>query len=141
LDGTYTLAARWVLAAKLRGQHAHEPLIPGEQLGIAGTSGVRGFREREVTGDKGYFFNLEAHAPPLFADIGPYVFYDYGTRTLVTPVIGASSKEHIASAGLGLKWRWQRIDLNVSWAHVLNGVANGTPRDHDKMNFSAFYRF
>lgn len=140
-DGTYTLSGRWALNAKYRGQYATEPLIPGEQIGIAGSSGVRGFREREVTGDKGHFVNLELNAPPVFADVSPLVFYDFGRRSFVVPVIGQSQQDNISSAGAGLRWRWQRLDLNVTYAHVLNGVSGGTPRDHDKVNFSAFYRF
>jgi hemolysin activation/secretion protein len=140
LDGTYTLA-RWTLSAKYRGQYTTEPLIPGEQLGLSGASSVRGFREREVTGDKGHFVNLEAQAPPVFADLTPLVFYDFGHRSFVVPVIGQSMHDNISSAGAGLRWRWQRLDLNVTWAHVLNGVGGGTPRDHDKLHFSAFYRF
>ena len=141
LDASYTLGARWTLSGKFRGQYASEPLIPGEQIGIAGASAVRGFREREITGDRGYFVNLEALGPPLIADISPLVFYDFGSRTLLAPVIGSSSGENIASAGAGVKWRWQRLDLNVTYAHVLQGAANFTDRGHDKLNFSAFYRF
>ena len=140
-DASYALPARWNLSLKFRGQYADEPLIPGEQIGIAGSSAVRGFREREITGDKGYFANVEVLGPALFADISPLIFYDFGARTHVTPVIGQSPREHIASAGAGVRWRWQRLDLNVTYAHVLNGAANGTTRDHDKVHFSAFYRF
>ena len=71
----------------------------------------------------------------------PFLFYDFGARTHVTPVIGSSPREHIASAGAGLRWRWRRIDMNVTWAHVLDGAANNTQTDHDKVHFSAFYRF
>lgn len=141
LDATYTVGAGWSLSGKFRGQFANQALIPGEQIGIAGASAVRGFREREITGDKGYFINAEALGPALFADISPLVFYDYGYRSHVTPVIGSSQREHIASAGAGLRWRWQRLDVNATYAHVLQGAANGTPRGHDKVHFSAFYRF
>jgi hemolysin activation/secretion protein len=140
-DGTYSIGGRWTLNAKYRGQYATEPLIPGEQIGIAGASGVRGFREREVTGDKGHFVNLEMLGPPVFADIAPLAFFDYGSRSFVGPVLGQSTRDSISSAGAGLRWRWQRIDLNVTWAHVLNGVGGGTPQDHDKLHFSGFYRF
>jgi hemolysin activation/secretion protein len=140
-DASYTLGARWTLTGKFRGQYTDEPLIPGEQLGISGASAVRGFREREITGDRGFFVNLEALGPPLIADLSPLVFYDYGMRSLLAPVINSSSREHIASAGAGLRWRWQRLDVNVTYAHVLQGAANGTDRGHDKLHFSAFYRF
>jgi hemolysin activation/secretion protein len=141
LDATYSFAARWSVNGRLRGQYANEALIPGEQIGIAGMTAVRGFREREVTGDKGYFVNLEVNGPPVFADLAPYLFVDFGGRTHVTPVIGASPNENISSTGAGVRWKWQRLDVNLIYAHVLNGVAGGTPRDHDKLLFSGFYRF
>lgn len=140
LDGSYTLA-RWNLSARYRGQYTTEALIPGEQFGIAGSNAVRGFREREITGDKGHYVNLEVHAPPTFAEIVPIAFYDFGHRSFVVPVIGQSSQENIASAGAGIRWRFHGVDLNLTYAHVLNGAAGGTPRDHDKLHFSAFYRF
>jgi hemolysin activation/secretion protein len=140
-DANYGFGGRWSVGGRLRGQYAHEPLIPGEQLGIAGMTAVRGFREREIAGDRAYFVNLEANAPPLLADVAPYVFYDFGGRKHVQPVIGSSQTENISSTGAGLRWKWQRLDLNLTYAHVLNGVAGGTPRDHDKLHFSAFYRF
>ena len=141
VDASYGLGGQWSLNGRFRGQYADEPLIPGEQIGIAGSSAVRGFREREITGDKGYYVNLEAHGPSFAWNIAPLVFYDFGHRTHVTPVIGSSPSENISSAGAGLRWRWQRVDINVTWAHVLEGAANGTTRDHDKLHFSAFYRF
>ncbi|HEX2826131.1 MAG TPA: ShlB/FhaC/HecB family hemolysin secretion/activation protein [Burkholderiales bacterium] len=141
LDGTYSFGARWSLSGRLRGQYTDDPLIPGEQLGIAGITAVRGFREREVTGDRAYFVNLEANGPAFFFNIAPFAFFDFGWRKLVTPVTGASQTDNISSAGAGLRWKWQGLDLNVAYAHVTNGVAFGTPRDHDKLHFTAFYRF
>jgi hemolysin activation/secretion protein len=140
-DATYSLGTRWSVIARFRGQFTTQPLIPGEQLGIAGMTAVRGFREREVTGDKGYFANVELNGPPVWGDLAPYVFYDIGARTHIVPVLGSSPRDHISSTGVGLRWRWQRLDVNLSLAHVLDGVENGTPRDHNKLHFTAFYRF
>ena len=122
-DANYAVGAQWSVNGRFRGQYADEPLIPGEQIGIAGSNAVRGFREREITGDKGYYVNLEAHGPSFAWNIAPLVFYDFGHRTHVTPVIGSSPSENISSAGAGLRWRWQRIDMSVTWAHVLEGAA------------------
>ena len=141
LDAAYSIGGRWSLSGKFRGQHTDDALIQGEQLGIAGANAVRGFREREVTGDRGYYANLELIGPPVVLDIAPLAFYDFGMRSFVTPVIGQATKDHISSAGAGVRWRWQQLDVSVTWAHVLNGVAGGTPRDFDKFHFSAFYRF
>ena len=141
LDGAYALGTSWTLNGKVRAQYAGQPLISGEQLGIAGSTAVRGFRERELAGDKGYVVNLEAHGPAFGAGVAPFVFYDQGQRWLVAEVIGARSREFISSAGPGLHWRWERLEVSATWAVVINGAAGGTPSGHQKINFSAFYRF
>ncbi|MGZ8201902.1 MAG: ShlB/FhaC/HecB family hemolysin secretion/activation protein [Burkholderiales bacterium] len=141
VDGTYTPRTGWSLNARWRYQYSDEPLIPGEQLGIAGVGGVRGFRDREFAGDKGYFVNLEAHAPAWTAGLTPFVFYDQGSRRQVLEVAGASSREFISSAGAGLRWQGKRLDVSLAWAHVLEGAFGGTPDGHNKLLFSAFYRF
>ena len=141
LDGTYSFGARWSLSGRLRGQWTDDPLIPGEQLGIAGITAVRGFREREVTGDRAYFVNLEANGPALFFNVSPFAFFDFGWRKFVTPITATSQSDNISSVGAGLRWKWQGLDVNVAYAHVTNGVQFGTPRDHDKLHFTAFYRF
>ena len=142
-DATYSVGARWSVTGRVRGQYTTDALIQGEQIGIAGANAVRGFREREVTGDRGYYANLELVGPPVVWDISPLAFYDFGSRTYVFPVIGQGTTDHIASTGAGVRWRWQQLDLSLTWAHVLNGVGVplGTPRDFDKIHFSAFYRF
>ena len=65
LDVNHTLGAGWNVSGKLRGQYANDALIPGEQFGIGGTGSVRGLRDREATGDRGYTLNLEATTPPV----------------------------------------------------------------------------
>ena len=143
VDGSYSLTQKWTLVGKVRAQYSNDALIAGEQIGIAGSAGVRGFREREVTGDTGYFLNLEAHGPLLAPRLAPYVFYDQGGRRQAAPMIGVSTREFISSAGAGFRWQWQRLDLNVTWAVVINGITGptGTPAGHNKLIFSAFYRF
>ena len=141
-DTQYNFAQRWSLNAKLKGQYSSEVLIPGEQFGVGGVGSVRGLREREATGDRGYTANFELTAPTVYAGIVPYAFTDFGYRMHIRPVAGVAQKDHVASAGLGLRWNWEKgLDVTVSYANVLNGIAGGTPRGHDNVNFSLFYRF
>lgn len=142
LEGNYAFAESWVLIGRLRGQYADEPLIPGEQFGIGGATSVRGLREREAAGDRGYFFNIEVQAPDVGGGLLPFVFYDQGYRKHVSPVPTLPVRDTTSSIGAGLRWNWQRkLDVSVTYANVLNGVASGTPSGHDQLLFSAFYRF
>ena len=141
-DAQYNFSGRWALNAKVLGQYSNDVLIPGEQFGIGGVASVRGLKEREATGDRGFTANLELIAPAIYAGIVPFVFTDYGRRTHITPVATVAQKDNAASAGLGLRWNWEKgLDVSISYANVLNGLAGGTPRGHDKANFSLFYRF
>ncbi|HET9664454.1 MAG TPA: ShlB/FhaC/HecB family hemolysin secretion/activation protein, partial [Burkholderiales bacterium] len=136
------IATNWLMIGRFRGQYADEPLIPGEQFGLGGAASVRGLRERETSGDRGYFFNFELQAPSPGVGVLPFVFYDHGYRRHVSPVPGLPTKESVSSMGAGLRWNWQRkLDVSITYANVLNGVAAGTPSGHDKLLFSAFYRF
>ena len=141
-DLLYNLGNRWSLGAKLKGQTTDDILIPGEQFGIGGVGSVRGLKEREATGDRGYTANIELTAPAIYAGIVPFAFTDFGRRMHITPVAGIAQKDNVASAGFGARWNWEKgLDVTVSYANVLNGIAGGTPRGHDKVNFSLFYRF
>jgi hemolysin activation/secretion protein len=142
LEGHQVFARNWVAIGRLRGQYADEPLIPGEQFGLGGAGSVRGLRERETAGDRGYSLNLELQAPDVGGGILPFVFYDQGYRKYVSPVPGLPDKDSVSSLGAGMRWNWQKnLDVSVTYANVLNGVAVGTPSGHDQLLFSAFYRF
>ena len=142
VDANYRFQAGWTLSGKYRAQYAHEPLIPGEQFGVGGAASVRGLRERETAGDKGYFIGIEVKGPEMALGLAPFVFYDQGSRTLVVPVAGAPTHDSASSIGAGVHWSWQKqLEVSVTYANVLNGIAGGTPRGHDQLLFSAFYRF
>lgn len=146
IDAQYTLGGGWSLVGRLRGQETSDALIPGEQFGLGGVGSVRGLRDRETAGDKGYTVNLEAHAPQTAWGLTPYLFYDAGRRTYVRPVPGLTDSESASSVGIGARWNWQkRLDVNVSLATVVDGISLGaTPASdsgHTKLNFSLFYRF
>ena len=141
-DVQYNLGGRWGLNAKLRGQTTDDLLIPGEQFGVGGVSSVRGLKEREATGDRGYSASLELVAPAIYAGIAPFAFTDFGRRSHIAPAAGVAQSDTASSAGFGARWNWEKgMDVSVTYANVLNGLAGGTPRGHDKVNFSLFYRF
>lgn len=142
LDVNYPLPEKWMLVGRYRAQYADEPLIPGEQFGIGGAASVRGLRERETAGDRGYTLNFEAHAPAVGPGLRPFVFYDHGSRTHVTQIPGFPTRDNASSVGAGFRWSWQRrLEVSLTYAHVLNGTSGESKNGHDKFLFSAFYRF
>jgi len=146
LDAIYRFAGGWSFVGRLRGQETSEPLIPGEQFGIGGVSSVRGLRERETSGDKGAFVNLELHAP-AWNGILPFAFYDSGWRKHVAPLGTIPTSDSASSIGIGARWSWERrFEASATIANVLNGVSLGpnvpaSDSGHTKLNFSVFYRF
>ena len=148
-DANYALGA-WGLSARLRGQYSGSALIPGEQFGLGGATSIRGLREREFTGERGYTLTLEALGPALVDTLKPVVFFDYGEATLrsTAAVPGLTSRNETASSiGAGIRWKWkQQLDVSADLAYVLNGIAGnvtvpGTDAGHVKLNFTVFYRF
>ena len=146
IDANYTFGAGWSAVGRLRGQQANDPLIPGEQFGIGGPFSVRGLRDREIAGDKGYSLNLELYTPG-WEGIQPFVFYDAGWRKYVTTVAGIPDSDSASSIGVGARWAWEKkLEVSASLATVLNGVSlgpgvNATDSGHVKLNFALFYRF
>jgi hemolysin activation/secretion protein len=142
VDANQEFGSGWSVNGRLRGQYANETLIPGEQFGVGGNGSVRGLRDREASGDKGHTLNLEVRGPQLLEGLKPFAFYDQGYRKHVSPVPGIVSEDHASSIGLGLNWSVQRgLEVSATYANVLNGIANGTPKGHDKFYFTLFYRF
>ena len=141
----------WVLSARLRGQFAETPLIPGEQFGVGGAISVRGLREREFTGDSGNTLTLEALGPAFDGTtIRPLAFLDHGYARLHggSTLQGTSvTTETATSVGVGARWKWrQSLDFSVDFAYVLNGInasigVPGTANGDVKMHFALFYKF
>ncbi len=148
LDASYALGS-WGLSARFRGQNTDTPLIPGEQFGLGGVASVRGLRDREFTGDRGYTMTLEAQGPALAESLRPVLFFDQGSARLLGNRVlpGGLNQDTAASVGVGLRWNWQRrLDVSADLAHVLNGIAStgtvtGTAAGDSKLTFSMFYRF
>ena len=99
----------WQVQARAVMQWSGDALVPAEQFGLGGAGTVRGYEERELTGDRGGFASVELFTPALggetvpglqlsvFADAGKVVTLD-GAQCLA----GRSGCE-LAAAGLGLR--------------------------------------
>lgn len=136
-------AGAWRVVGGVRAQIADEPLIAGEQLGIGGHSSVRGFEERELTGDKGYSVSLEVWTPP-YKNFNFLGFIDHGRIERQDSLPGELDGAGIASTGVGMRWRspQSRWSLRADAAHVIDGPgpAGATQDGDSRLHFTLVYR-
>jgi hemolysin activation/secretion protein len=149
LFGGLTVAETWQLQARLIGQWSADALVPGEQFGIGGASSVRGYDERELSGDSGASASIELWGPDFAADAqlsgGTLRFVGFADagwvrNRLGTPCRLGETACHLASVGAGLRHvggRWQtRFDV----AYALR-AANRTGRNDTRTHVSVSYSF
>lgn len=142
-DVSQTVFGDWQLQARAEGQYADEPLVPGEQFGLGGINSVRGFREREISDDRGYFGSIELSTPEFAKSIGlnngtarAVVFYDFGATSRIDPLPGEPHGSSIASVGAGLRFGiGKNINMRFDYARVVDGGAS-RQRDDDRLHFS-----
>ncbi|MBV8605558.1 MAG: ShlB/FhaC/HecB family hemolysin secretion/activation protein [Pelomonas sp.] len=128
------LPAHWQIQLRGAAQSSADALVPGEQFGLGGANAVRGYEEREVTGDQALLGSGELRGP----DLGPLgagvwfgarglehlqllAFGDAGRvwNHLGAACLGSEVQCTLASAGLGARLAgragaggWQlRLDL------------------------------
>ena len=133
--GSYAtaIAGDWLVRIAASGQHANNALPAGERLGVAGSNAVRGFLERAVAVDRGYFANIEAYSPDIAASLGVpgnlkwLVFLDFAQGFNLNP--SPNQKVNIASLGVGLRYNIKKdVSARFDIARVMDGVwPNGAP--------------
>jgi hemolysin activation/secretion protein len=121
-----SLSQHWGAYTHLVGQWTVDPLIPNEQFLTGGADTVRGYRESEISGDRGANATIEARLfplghPPASGDRSVYLcgFFDGGQIRLVDPAGPQISIETIASTGVGVhaqKWYGLHMDLDIAKA-------------------------
>lgn len=139
---SWPLPVRWAVRGVFEGQLAGEALIPGEQFGLGGVNSVRGFSEREVSGDSGFRASLELWSPAfaterlrflLFADAGRVRFES-------PPPAGFPRRDTIASAGAGLRWNWrEHLALLLDVGAIVEGTAAREHGVHGHLNVLVRY--
>jgi hemolysin activation/secretion protein len=129
ISHSQALPGDWQLRLAMNGQWTRDQLVPGEQFGLGGMDSVRGFYDREITGDLGYRGTGELYSPDLGLQLGvpglrlrALAFYDWGGVKRIDALPGEPSRQSIASTGLGLRLGYQRhLTLRADWGLVLNG--------------------
>ncbi|MBI2307750.1 MAG: ShlB/FhaC/HecB family hemolysin secretion/activation protein [Rhodocyclales bacterium] len=129
LHWSYLFGNASLLSLRGEMQHTRDPLISGEQFGVGGARSVRGLKEREISGDRGWLTTAEWLSPPLREHHRLALFADAGhVNRLESP---GTPDERAASVGLG--WRisgWKGFSLNVDFARVVHGAGNTEKGDH-----------
>ena len=146
---TLPLARSWRLQARASGQWTADALVPGEQFGIGGANAVRGYEEREITGDSGAVATVELITPNLlafkddpatalrllgFADAGAAV------NRLDTPCRTGHSSCQLASVGLGARLGYRSLQMKVDVARALRDAVRTASGD-TRVHLQAIYSF
>jgi hemolysin activation/secretion protein len=135
----HVFAKDWLFHTGISGQKSNDLLIPGEQFGVGGSSTLRGFEERSVTGDSGYQGSFEVWTPAIaavrylaFTDVAKVKYNDGGDYSL-------------SSYGVGLRWSWkQQLSVSLDYAVINKGGGPDTTINQDgddKAHFNLIYRF
>lgn len=124
----YTFAGNSQLSLRGEAQYARMPLISGEQFGLGGSRSVRGLKEREVAGDRGWLASVEWLSPPLREHHRLALFADAGH---VGRLATTEPDENASSIGIG--WRvtgWKGFYLNLDFARVIDGAGSTEKGEH-----------
>ena len=139
MGGSYLTAFPddWQLRLAANGQYAGNPLVLAEQIGLAGSTAVRGFNERAVSADSGYVVNAEIYTPELAKASGSraslrlltFVDVAYGYNHNVSSG-SPPANVSIASVGGGLRYSLGKdFSLRFDLAEVIDaGPANTRAR-------------
>jgi len=139
----WPVAGNWQLSARGMAQATGDALVAGEQFGPAGTSAVRGYEEREVTGDSGLSASLELMSPGIGATaVRAVVFGDAGTarNQLGTLCNATQSRCNLASVGLGARFALGPSQWRIDVAQALK-EGRSTERHDLRVHFQASLPF
>ncbi len=123
-NGSYTgvLGAGWLWSARGQFQYSPDALISGEQFGLGGAGNVRGTTERPISGDRGLFTSFEISTPELQAGLRLVGFVDAGwLRNNIPNAINKPASDHLAGAGLGLRYNQGLWAFSAEWARIVTG--------------------
>ncbi len=146
----YAPAGEWLLRSRADAQFAHEPLISGEQFGSGGARSVRGFQEREITGDAGIFASLEGWSPTLLDQQGLRAigFVEFAHARLRKRQALQRGSQSIASLGGGIRWvPDEQLSIQIDVARAMNAVGTrtnnplGTHSGDYRTHFSLLFQF
>lgn len=131
------------LAGRLALQHSDDALVAGEQFGLGGANSVRGYAERELSGDKGYALSLELSSPRLGAglaggsiDLRLLAFADGGqVHSRGLDCRAGRQRCTLSSVGVGARLSWQTLLWRFALAQAQQDAAT-TRSGHWRAHFT-----
>jgi hemolysin activation/secretion protein len=111
---------------RLTGQTASTNLLPIDQYSLGGSSTIRGYKERILSGDLGYSITHELHQRVLAKPVHPRLppldgtavfFWDHGRTFLHRPERGQNKHDYLASAGVGFRLTMNQV-FSASFDHA-----------------------
>lgn len=127
-----------------------DPLLTGEQFGIAGGQELSAFDAGAIKGDSGFVTRAEISMPrqTTFQDVpvlvSPYVFAAYGEVSLEAPTAQEVSSLSATSFGVGVEFN-SLMKSNFRSATVRIEIARGTrdddQPDNNRFSISGSFRF
>lgn len=106
----------FALIGRVTWQVADANLLASEQLGVGGYTTVRGYEEREASGDNGFNISFELRTPPISfgnllglrdfpGDQAQFlVFWDYADVSPKNPIPGQDENVILSSVGPGFRY-------------------------------------
>lgn len=132
-------------------QFSGDALIPGEQFGLGGAQNVRGYAEREVSGDRGLQATLEYLSPALSqllaaAEPSPaaspwqlrgVLFAEGGWVQNRLDLACAPGRTicRLSSLGAGLRLSRKDLQARLDWGHALR-AGSTTRRGDNRLHFA-----
>lgn len=117
-----TFKGSWIWGVRGQVQYSPDVLISGEQFGLGGQSSVRGTSiERPVSGDKGLSVSLELTTPELMPGLRLLGFVDAGWLGNNNPAPPKPTTDHLASAGLGLRYGSGGYAVSMDYGRIVSG--------------------
>jgi hemolysin activation/secretion protein len=116
LERIFSLPENFSLVGRFTGQLASGNLLSSEQLGVGGYATIRGYEEREVNADEGFYTNAELRSPPLSLaslfklgdvpqdQLQALLFWDYAAVSLSDPIGGQDPNLFLSSFGPGVRY-------------------------------------
>ena len=134
LSHAEVLPADFQFRGGLAAQWTPQALIAQEQFGLAGSTSVRGFQEREFARDRGIYGNFELYGPDwgdkvlAGSNLRLLVFYDVARGYNFRLPGDADQRLAIASIGLGVRFNLGKsLSLRADYARVTDvRVMNAT---------------
>lgn len=145
-----SLGKTWLWSARTQVQLSNTALISGEQIGLGGTTSLRGAPDRAISGDGGLLTNFEITSPELFKGLRFSGFVDAGwlsnrdadgQRRVVS--------DKLASLGLGLRYGHESgVSISADYGRLLSSSklpltsnSSAPQKGDDKLHLTMSVRF